>query len=87
MDTAKILFDPRTKRDHMDRAISVLEGLDGTGPVRSTASGAHPTPAHPPSRHIMTAAGRRKIAEARKKTVGGAAETERQGCVGRFLLA
>jgi|NGEPerStandDraft_6_1074524.scaffolds.fasta_scaffold27548_2 hypothetical protein len=86
MDTTKILFDLRTERDRMDRAISVLEVLDGTGPVRSTVSGAHPTPAQPPSRRIMTAAGRRKIAEARKKAVGGAAETERQGCVGRPLL-
>ncbi len=61
--------------------------LHGTDPVRSTVFGAHPTPAQPPSRRIMTAAGRRKIAEARKETVGGAAETERQGYVGRPLLA
>ena len=67
MDTAKILFDLRTERDRMDRAISALEELHGTGSVRSTVSGAHPTPAQLPSCRIMTAAGIRKIAEARKK--------------------
>jgi hypothetical protein len=66
MDTSSILKDLRTERDRIDRAISVLEGLDGTGTLRVTAPGVQPTPAKARGSRRMSAAGRRRISEMMK---------------------
>jgi hypothetical protein len=65
MDTKQILTDLRTERGRIDRAIAALEGLDGTGTLKATA--AQPAPAKARGRRRMSAAGRKKIAEAQGK--------------------
>jgi len=67
MDTSSILKDLRTERDRIDRAISALEGLNGTGTLRATAPGAEPVTTKTRGRRRMSAAGRRRISEAAKK--------------------
>jgi uncharacterized protein with WD repeat len=66
MDTSSILKDLRTERDRIDRAIAALEGLGGTGMVAATP-GAQPASVKPRGRRRMSAAGRKKIAEAQRK--------------------
>jgi hypothetical protein len=61
MDTEQILTDLRTERDRIDRAISALEGLDGTGTLKATAPGAQPAPAKARGRRRMSPAGRKRI--------------------------
>jgi hypothetical protein len=66
MDTASILKDLRTERDRIDRAISALEGLDGTGILRVTGPGAEPVTTKARGRRKMSPAGRKRISEGMK---------------------
>ena len=66
MDTKQILTDLRIERDRIDRAIAALEGLDGTAILKATAPSAQPALAKARGRRRMSAAARRKIAEAQK---------------------
>ena len=61
MDTSSILKDLRAERVRIDRAISALEGLDGTGTLKATAPGAQPAPAKARGRRRMSPAGRKRI--------------------------
>jgi hypothetical protein len=67
MDTKQILSDLRIERDRIDRAISALEGLDVTGTLKAAAPGAQPALAKARGRRVMSAAARKKIAEAQRK--------------------
>ena len=75
MDTNRILADLRAERNRIDRAITALEALDGTGSrtttterrARLTATVAQPATKQPHARHRMSAAGRKRISEAAKK--------------------
>jgi hypothetical protein len=66
MDTKQILTDLRIERERIDRAISALEGLDGTGILKATTPGAQPAPVKTGRRRRMSAAARKKIAEAQR---------------------
>jgi hypothetical protein len=86
MDTKQILTDLRIERQRIDRAIVALEGLDGTGTVRATASGAPPAPVKARGRRRMSAAGRKRISEmmkarweARRKQAAKPASTKAGG--------
>ncbi|SRR6266542_3748506 len=67
MDTAQILSTLRAERDRLDQAIAALEALGGSTPS-STKPGRKPTTANVPSvkKRTMSAAGRKRIAEAQK---------------------
>jgi hypothetical protein len=61
MDTKQILTDLRAELNRIDRAIAVLEGLDGAGTPSVTAPGAQPAPAKARNRRRMSPAGRKRI--------------------------
>jgi hypothetical protein len=67
MDTKQILTDLRAELNRIERAISTVESLDGAGTVRTTIPGTQPAPAKSRGRRRMSAAARRKIAEAQRK--------------------
>jgi hypothetical protein len=79
MDTKQILTDLRAELNRIDRAIAVLEGLDGAGTPSVTTHSAQPAPAKARNRRRMSPAGRKRISEmmkarwaARRKKVGSA---------------
>ena len=71
MDTSKILADLRAERDQINQAIAALESLGGTGAAaKSTpkAAKAASVKAKPKGKkHVISAAGRNRIAEAARK--------------------
>jgi hypothetical protein len=67
MDTRTILVDLKAELNRIDRAISALEGLDGTGTLKATTASAQPAPAQPRGRRSgLTPAGRKRISEMMK---------------------
>jgi len=73
MDTNRILADLRAERNRIDRAITALEALDGTGSRTTTTerrarpTATQPATKQPHARRRMSAAGRKRISEAAKK--------------------
>jgi hypothetical protein len=67
MDTKQILIGLRAELNRIEKAISALESLDGTGTLSVTSPSAQPAPAKTGGRRRMSAAGRKKIAEAQRK--------------------
>ena len=65
MNTKQILADLCTERDRIDRAISALEGLNGEGTPRMTATSV--LPAQTRGRRKLSPAGRKRMSEAAKK--------------------
>jgi hypothetical protein len=61
MDTSSILKDLRTERVRIERAISALEALIGTGTLKATTANAQPASAQPRGRRKMSPAGRKRI--------------------------
>jgi hypothetical protein len=75
MEIDRMLAELRAERNRLDRAITALEALDGTGArtttlerrARPTATADQPATKQPPARRRMSAAGRKRISEAAKK--------------------
>ena|ERR1035437_3116124 len=65
MNTKQILADLCTERDRIDRAISALEGLDGEGTPRMTATSVLPAQTRG-RRRRLTPAGRKRLSELAK---------------------
>ena len=77
MDTKQILTDLRAELNRIDRAISALESLDGTGISKMAAPSTQPAPVKARGRRRMSPAGRKRISmmmkarwAARRKKVG-----------------
>jgi hypothetical protein len=64
MDIAAMLSGLLSERDRIDQAISALEALEGTPTPRTAAK---PTTAPQKTKRRLSAAGRRRIAEAARK--------------------
>jgi|SRR5271154_4833475 len=75
MDTNRILADLQAERNRIDRAITALEALNGTGArttnskrrARPPATAAQSSTKQPRVRRSMSVAGRKRISEAAKK--------------------
>jgi hypothetical protein len=67
MDTAKILTVLRAELNRIEQAISALESLDVIGRPNVTAPSTQPATAKTRGRRTMSAAARKKIAEAQRK--------------------
>jgi len=61
MDTKQILTDLRAELNRIDRAISALESLDGTGISKMAAPSTQPAPVKARGRRRMSPAGRKRI--------------------------
>lgn len=63
MDTKQILIGLRAELARIEKAVSALEALDGTGTPKATS----PAAKQPSGRRTMSLAARRRIAEAQRK--------------------
>ena len=67
MDTKQILIGLRAELNRIEKAISALESLDGTGTLSVTSPSAQPAPAKARGRRKLSPAGRKRMSEAAKK--------------------
>jgi hypothetical protein len=65
LDIHRILTELEDERDRLDRAITLLKGIESPGPARKTA--APSTSKSKPRRRGLTPAGRKRLSEMMKK--------------------
>ncbi len=63
MDTKRILSELHAERERIDRAISAIEGINGSGTRRRRST----STATPKRRRHISAAGRKRLSELMKK--------------------